>query len=91
MIPFILFLSCATSEKNDTQDETFTEDSADDSTENEPETVVDPNTLNGIAPEQALEVVDFTALNSDGNTRDASHLRGNPTVLWFFPAADTPG
>ena len=33
----------------------------------------------------------FTALNSDGSTRDESNLNGSPTVMWFFPAADTPG
>ena len=91
MIPFILFLSCATSEKNDTQDELASEDSAYDTADNETPTEVDPSTLNGIPPEQELVVVDFNALNSDDSMRDASHLRGKPTVMWFFPAADTPG
>ena len=91
MIPFILFLSCATSEKNDTQDEPEIQDSAFDTAENETPTEVDPNTLNGIAPAQELAVTDFNALNSDGNIRDSSHLLGKPTVMWFFPAADTPG
>jgi hypothetical protein len=91
MIPFILFISCATSEKDDTQDESIVEDSAYDTADDETPTEVDPSTLNGVAPNQELAVADFNALNSDGSVRDASNLTGNPTVIWFFPAADTPG
>jgi hypothetical protein len=90
MIPFILFLSCATSEKSDTQAD-FPEGDTNDAQDNQTPADVDPNTLNGEAPEQALAITEFNALNSDNTVRDASNLQGNPTVIWFFPAADTPG
>ena len=88
MIPFILFFACATSEKEDgdTQEDTFVQEDTADTTE-----PVDPSTLNGIQPEQEKPLIEFTALNSDGATRNESNINGSPTVMWFFPAADTPG
>ena len=87
MIPFILFFACATSEKDgDTQEETFEQEDTAQTTN-----PVDPSTLNGVPPEQEKPLTAFTAINSDGSTRDESNLNGSPTVMWFFPAADTPG
>jgi len=34
---------------------------------------------------------DFEAPNQDGTTFQLSSLRGKPTVLYFYPKADTPG
>ncbi len=37
------------------------------------------------------ELIDFSAVNHAGEPRDRSHLLGHPSVLWFYPMADTPG
>lgn len=88
MIPLILFFACASSEKenSDTQEDTLEQEDTAETTE-----PVDPSTLNGIPPEQEKPLMEFSALNSDGSTRDESNINGSPTVMWFFPAADTPG
>ena len=88
MIPFILFFACATSEKEDgdTQEETSSQEDTADTTE-----PIDPSTLNGVPPEEEKPLIEFTAINSDGSTRNESNINGSPTVMWFFPAADTPG
>ena len=88
MIPLILILACATSEKEDadTYEETLEQEDTADSTN-----PVDPTSLSGKPPEQEKPLIEFTALNSDGAARDESNLNGSPTVMWFFPAADTPG
>ena len=71
MIPFILFFACATSEKEDgdTQEETSSQEDTAQTTE-----PVDPSTLNGIPPEQEKPLVEFTAINSDGSTRNESNI-----------------
>ena len=88
MIPLILFFACASSEKenSDTQEDTLEQEDTAETTE-----PVDPSTLNGIPPEQEKPLTEFRALNSDGSTRNESNINGSPTVMWFFPAADTPG
>jgi hypothetical protein len=47
--------------------------------------------LIGTRPIQPVALPAFTARNSDGTTRTADAVRGHPTVVWFFPAAGTPG
>ncbi len=37
------------------------------------------------------DVVDFDALNEDGEPVKLSDFRGKPVVLFFYPKADTPG
>ena len=90
MIPFVFILACAQSEKSDDTHESHqTEDS---SAENTPTSEPDiPQNLVGTQPPEALPAPEFSALNSVGNTRSQEDLIGTPTVLWFFPAADTPG
>lgn len=34
---------------------------------------------------------DFTLTAADGSVVSSADLRGSPTVLYFYPAADTPG
>lgn len=34
---------------------------------------------------------EFTVLDHEGQPRTRADLLGSPTVLWFYPAADTPG
>lgn len=46
--------------------------------------------LHGSYPAANLELPQFEALNSDGSVRGPDHLRGHPTVMWFFPFAGTP-
>ena len=50
-----------------------------------------PSQLNGSRPSQALPPPEFVALNSDGEMRTPADLLGQPTVMWFFPFAGTPG
>ena len=89
MIPFFFILACAQSEKSDDTHESHQEDSSVENTPtSEPEA---PQGLVGTQPPEALDAPEFTALNSDGTTRTRDNLVGTPTVMWFFPAADTPG
>jgi len=48
-------------------------------------------TLYGQPPAEALLAPEFTATNYDGTTRSKVNLQGQPTVMWFFPAAGTYG
>ena len=50
-----------------------------------------PVQLNGTPPDTPLPAPDFTAQNQRGETVGPDQLLGHPTVLWFFPAAGTPG
>ena len=52
---------------------------------------VDPDTLNGSVPDKALPAPEFVAINRDGAARDREDLLGHPTVMWFYPAANTAG
>jgi len=45
-------------------------------------------------PAAAPEVPSLAAFHGmahDGTARDLSHLRGHPTVVWFYPKAATGG
>jgi len=48
------------------------------------------DSLHGTYPAAELPLPEFEALNSDGGVRGPDHLRGHPTVMWFFPFAGTP-
>ena len=47
--------------------------------------------LNGTIPPVALAAPVFEALNYDNGQRTQADLMGKPTVMWFFPFANTPG
>lgn len=48
--------------------------------------------LVGTRPPSAIPVMpSFSATNHDGASRGPAALQGQPTVLWFFPAANTGG
>ena len=49
-----------------------------------------PKDLHGTQPSSPLPLPQFAALNYDGADRGPDNLRGQPTVLWFFPFAGTP-
>ena len=46
---------------------------------------------NGCFPDASIPVPEFRAINRDGAARDREELLGHPSVMWFFPAAGTPG
>ena len=50
-----------------------------------------PTDLHGTEPSSSIPVPEFTATNHDGTSRTSADLLGHPTVMWFFPAATTPG
>ena len=47
--------------------------------------------LAGVAPATPLSIPEFSAVNQDGAPRSRDDLLGHPTVVWYFPAAGTPG
>ena len=47
--------------------------------------------LYGTVPPSALEAPTFSATNRNGEPRNRDDLIGQPTVVWFFPMASTPG
>jgi hypothetical protein len=50
-----------------------------------------PDGLFGTRSQGAVELPEFRAVNQAGVPRGRADLLGRPTVLWFFPAAGTPG
>jgi hypothetical protein len=50
-----------------------------------------PAGLNGVEPRAPVELPAFRALAQSGAERGRDDLLGQPTVLWFFPAANTSG
>lgn len=47
--------------------------------------------LNGTFPTEELALIEFNALNFDGTERGRDDLLGHPTVLWFYPLAQSGG
>ena len=45
----------------------------------------------GTAPESPISAPEFVATNRDGTTRGQGDLIGKPTVMWFYPMAETFG
>ena len=76
-----LFLAC--SNEKDTVDPTTTQVIE--------ETEVVQGDLNGTFPTENIPAPNFTAINYDGSTRGKEDLIGHPTVIWFFPKAQTYG
>jgi hypothetical protein len=76
----------------DTSDESSSADPSDDSDTTEPEEVdLSQLDLFGTLPASNLEPAEFVALNRDGSERTAANLVGQPTVMWFYPLANSPG
>lgn len=50
-----------------------------------------PTELHGARPAAEVVLPEFAAVNERGEARTKADLVGHPTVLWFFPAAGTPG
>lgn len=93
MLPILLFgLACsspqtpADTDKNDDTD--LIEDTDD------PPLNIDTASsegLTGTIPDEALAAPEFAATNRDGTARGQADLIGHPTVIWFYPLANTPG
>lgn len=47
--------------------------------------------LLGARPGAPVAAPEFTAVSHDASPRSKADLVGHPTVIWFFPAAGTPG
>ena len=88
MFTTLLFFSCA---EKSSSDDSAQEIQTQDTSSPEPDSSVNPADLQGSEPLESLPVPEFVAINFDETVRDQSHLLGSPTVLWFYPAADTPG
>jgi hypothetical protein len=52
---------------------------------------IDWDALNGTLPPQPLAAPHFTARNRDDTPRTRPDLIGHPTVIWFYPKANTSG
>ena len=81
---FTLF-ACSTSSTTDTDSSIITTDN----------TVVEDSfeqsELNGTLITDGIPAPESQVLNQDGLERTKTDLEGKPTVIWFYPAANTPG
>ena len=55
------------------------------------ETTIEQSELNGTLVTETIPAPEFTALNQEGIERTRADFMGRPTVIWFYPAANTPG
>ncbi len=47
--------------------------------------------LNGAVPDELLGLPTFEAVAQNGELRSQEHLLGHPSVIWFYPMANTSG
>ena len=47
--------------------------------------------LHGTVPTESLPAPEFAAINRDGSARSKPDLVGHPTVIWFYPLANSSG
>jgi len=47
--------------------------------------------LHGTPPPKEVPLPSFEARNTENQPRLPKDLKGQPTILWFFPFAATPG
>lgn len=57
----------------------------------EPLVIPPEDELYGTYPIDALSLPEFNATSQYGAARSREDLLGQPTVMWFFPAAGTAG
>lgn len=50
-----------------------------------------PGSTYGTVSAAPAAIPDFQAVSHLGEPRSKADLLGHPTVVWFFPAAGTPG
>lgn len=90
LLSFLLVLGCGDKDTAD-GDSAAPADTADASTDTEPNLPDTDTGLYGTYPESPKEAPEFAATNLDGSARSREDLLGHPTVMWFFPAANTYG
>jgi len=93
MLPLLLLgLGCSSPDTALDTDQTEDTDEAVDT--DEPPLTIDTGSaggLTGTIPEEALAAPEFSATNLDSTERSQVDLIGHPTVIWFYPLANTPG
>ena len=88
----LLLLACVTAGDKESapgDDSSATADS-DSATDTDTVTTL-PDEYNGVQPESPVELPEFAARNQLGEGRGPEDLLGQPTVMWFYPAAGTSG
>ena len=83
----LLLLACGDNQTTDPDTDTDTDTDADTDTDVE----LNPDDYFGKVPDEPKGLPSFTALNYDNTERGPADLQGHPTVVWFFPFADSPG
>ena len=78
-------IACSTSSTTVTQESVFR---TDDTGVNDS---FEQSELNGTLITDGIPAPEFQVLNQDGLERTKTDLLGKPTVIWFYPAANTPG
>ena len=85
-LPLVFVLACGEDQKDDTQaDDTSSED-----TTELFDTGLYGETI-GARPDEFLGLPEFQATAHSGEPRGQEDLLGHPSVLWFYPMADTSG
>lgn len=89
-LPLALTLACG---EDDPKDDTQSTDSTPEDTQGDTELFDTGHygELNGERPDEFLDLPEFTATAMTGDQRTQEHLVGHPSVLWFYPIADTAG
>ena len=81
---FALF-ACSTSSTTDTDSSIIT------TNDTVVENSIEQSELNGTLIADVIPAPEFQVQNQDGLERTKADLEGKPTVIWFYPAANTPG
>jgi hypothetical protein len=93
MLPLLLLgLACSSPEVDPAPD--TKDDTADNIDTDDPPLTIDTGSaggLTGTIPEVALAAPEFVATNLDDTERTQVDLIGHPTVMWFYPLANSPG
>jgi len=71
--------------------DTDTDADSDTDTDTDADTTITDEMLNGSFPEKPIPVPEFVATSDTGEQRTEVDLVGHPTVMWFYPAANTSG
>ncbi len=92
MTLLLLLFACqsATKDPSEVRDTTPTDDTSPETT-TESSTSGSPGVLYGSTPEEAIPAPEFEVLAQDETVRTRDDLLGHPTVIWFYPAANTGG
>ena len=89
LLATVFSCSSKSTDPTDTQDE-GNSDTSDSGVQDTGPTQV-PDGTHGSVPSEFLEAPEFVATNRDGTSRGRDDLVGDPTVMWFYPAAGTSG